>query len=84
MARKFGMQEYAGELLAGDLFAFGILVDSIYQLAGVFSRRYLLEMLEHMLNTYPNYTYYSSISGAPNQRSAVGPYGEYCPHEKQL
>ena len=83
LARKFGMLEYGDESLAKDLFAFGILSDSIHQLAGVFSRRYLLEILEHMLNSYPNFTYYSSISGAPYQRSIVGPYREYCPDEER-
>lgn len=79
LARKFGMGKTGTESLARDLFAFGLLTDAMHQLAGTFSRRYLLEILEHMLNSYPNYTFYSSISGAPYQRTIVGPIREYCP-----
>ena len=60
-------------------FTFGLLTDSIHQLAGNFSRHYLLEVIEHMLNSYPNYTYFSTVAGAPYQRSIVGPVKEYCP-----
>lgn len=79
LARRFGITEYSGELLARDLFAFGLLSDSMHQLAGNFSRAYLLENMEHMLNSFPNHTYYSQISGAPNQRAIVGPVREFCP-----
>jgi hypothetical protein len=61
-----------------DLFAFGLLTDSMSQLAGNFSRKYLLENIEHMLNSYPNLTYFNSITGAPYQRAIVGPYRVYC------
>jgi hypothetical protein len=79
MARKFGIREAMSENLAKDLFVFGLLTDSMHQLAGNFSRQYLLEVIEHMLNSYPNYTYFSSVSGAPYQRTIVGPVKEYCP-----
>jgi len=32
-----------------------------------------------MLNSFPNYTYFNSVSGAPKQRAIVGPVSEYCP-----
>lgn len=79
LARKFDIDNPEGEILARDLFAFGLLGDALFQLAGNFSRAYLLEIVEHMLNSSPNYTYYSSLSGAPNQRAIVGPYKEFCP-----
>ena len=82
MARKFGINESMSENLAKDLFAFGLLTDSIHQLAGNFSRHYLLEVIEHMLNSYPNYTYFSTVAGAPYQRSIVGPVKEYCPNRE--
>jgi len=84
LTRKFGMTQVKSEGLAQDLFAFGLLSDSIHQLAGNFSRSYLMENIEHMLNSFPNYTYFSSVSGAPNQRSIVGPYKEYCPGKSQV
>jgi hypothetical protein len=81
MAKKFGISPTSNESLAKDLFAFGLLTDSMHQLAGNFSRSYLLEIIEHMLNSYPNYTYFSTVSGAPNQRAIVGPVKEFCPAE---
>ncbi len=80
---KFGMSQVKNEELAQDLYAFGLLADSMHQLVEVFSRSYLLENIEHMLNSYPNYTYFSSVSGAPNQRSIVGSYKEFCPGKSQ-
>ena len=82
LTRKFGLETFDKESLARDLFAFGLLSDSLAQLAGRFSRRYLLEIIEHMLNSYPNTTYYSRISGAPYQRAIVGPLKEFCPSER--
>ena len=81
MVKKFGINHDSNESLAQDLYAFGLLTDSIHQLAGNFSRTYLLEIIEHMLNSYPNFTYFSSVSGAPYQRAIVGPFKEYCPGE---
>ena len=82
LTRKFGLQPTYDEILARDLYAFGLLTDSMHQLAGNFSRVYLMEVIEHMLNSYPNFTYYSSVSGAPNQRAIVGSFKEFCPGER--
>ncbi len=82
LVHKFGLTDYIGEKLAMDLFAFGILSDSMSQLAGKFSRKYLLENIEHMLNSYPNLTYFSSLSGAPYQRAIVGPYRDFCAQDR--
>lgn len=79
LTRKFNMEDLFSENLAMSLFAFGLLTDSMHQLAGNFSRPYLMEIMEHMLNSYPNYTYFSSVSGAPNQRAIVGSIKEFCP-----
>ena len=67
------------EDLANVLFAYGVLTDSLHKLNGHFSRAYLLETMEHMLNSYPNFTYYDQVSGAPYQRYIVGSIQEYCP-----
>ncbi len=83
LTRKFGMSPVNNERLAQDLFAFGILGEVLHQLAGNFSRAYLLENVEHMLNSFPNFTYFNSVSGAPYQRAIVGPYKEYCPGRSQ-
>lgn len=78
MTRKFGMEQSDSETLAEDLYAFGLLADSLHQLAGNYSRHYLIEIIEHMLNSYPNTTYFNSLSGAPGQRAIVGPLKEVC------
>ncbi|MCP3852646.1 MAG: hypothetical protein GY694_20825 [Gammaproteobacteria bacterium] len=83
LTRKFGMNSVNNENLAQDLFAFGLLGEALHQLAGNFSRTYLMENIEHMLNSFPNFTYFSSVSGAPYQRAIVGPYKEYCPAKSQ-
>ncbi len=79
LTRKFGMENTDSERLLMSLYAYSLLTDSIHQLAGHFSRAYLLEIIEHMLNSFPNYTYFNSVSGAPKQRAIVGPVSEYCP-----
>ncbi|MCP4078468.1 MAG: hypothetical protein GY744_20090 [Gammaproteobacteria bacterium] len=79
LTRKFGMENTDSESLLMNLYAYSLLTDSIHQLAGHFSRAYLLEIIEHMLNSFPNYTYFNSVSGAPKQRAIVGPVSEYCP-----
>ncbi len=79
LARRFGMTDYDGESLAQVLYAFGMLSNTAYQLAGNFSRKYLLENIEHMLNSHPNATYFSTVTGAPYQRAIVGPLREFCP-----
>ena len=78
LAKKFGIETVSKEHLAQDLYAFGILTDSLHQLAGNFSRPYFMEIMEHMLNSFPNYTYFNSVSGAPGQRAIVGAYKEFC------
>jgi hypothetical protein len=78
MTRKFGISPVDNEALARDLYAFGLLSDSIHQLAGTFSRPYLMENIEHMLNSYPNFTYFNAVTGAPYQRAIVGPFKEFC------
>jgi len=79
LTRKFGMENKESEGLALDLYSFGLLTDAMHKLAGYFSKSYLIETIEHMLNSYPNFTYFSSVSGAPYQREIVGPLKEYCP-----
>ncbi len=83
LAKKFGIDQVIEENLAKDLFAFGLLSDSLHQLNGNFSRAYLIETVEHMLNSYPNFTYFTSVSGAPGQRAIVGQLREYCPGAEQ-
>lgn len=78
LAKRFGIELTSTETLAQSLFAFGLLADATHQLAGNFSRAYLMENIEHMLNSFPNYTYFNTVSGAPNQRSIVGALNEYC------
>ncbi len=82
LVRKFKMKNVDTESLLLDLYAFGLLSDAVYQLAGNFSRLYLLEILEHMLNSYPNVTYFDVVAGAPHQRSIVGALSEYCPSKE--
>ena len=79
LTKKFGMENTNSESLLMNLYAYSLLTDSLHQLAGHFSRAYLLEIIEHMLNSFPNYTYFNSVSGAPKQRAIVGPVSEYCP-----
>lgn len=79
MVRRFGIEDPQSEMLAMSLFAFTLTSEALHQMAGNFSRLYMMEILEHMLNSFINYTFFSSISGAPYQRYIVGPIGEYCP-----
>jgi hypothetical protein len=37
-----------------------------------------MENIEHMLNSYPNFTYFNAVTGAPYQRAIVGPFKEFC------
>lgn len=78
LSRRFGISDIDAEMLVKDLFAFGLLSDALYQLNGAFSRDYLLEIIEHMLNSYPNYTFYRETSGAPYQRYIAGPLRRQC------
>ena len=78
MTHRFGINNSDDEELAITLLAFGIISESLHQMAGYFSRVYMLELIEHMLNSFPNYSFASSISGAPYQRYIVGPLNEYC------
>ena len=79
MVRRFGIENPQNEILAMSLFAFSLSSEALHQMAGNFSRLYMMEILEHMLNSFINYTFFSSISGAPYQRYIVGPVDEYCP-----
>ena len=79
LTSKFNINNANTEKLANSLFAFSLLSDSLHKLNGYFSRQYLMEVIEHMLNSFPNYTYYDKISGAPGQRYIVGILQEYCP-----
>ncbi len=78
VARRFGIEQPDLDLLSRDLFAFGVVSDSIHKLNGAFSRKYMLETIEHMLNSYPNFTQFAETSGAPYQREVVGALREYC------
>jgi hypothetical protein len=79
MVSRFNIKNPDEEELAKTLFAYGLFSDSLHKMAGNFSRIYMIEIIEHMLNSFLNYTYFSSISGAPYQRYIVGPLEEYCP-----
>lgn len=79
MVRRFGIENPQNEMLAMSLFAFTLSSEALHQMAGNFSRLYMMEILEHMLNSFINYTFFSTISGAPYQRYIVGPVDEYCP-----
>lgn len=78
MVRRFDIKDPDMESLAQTLFAFGLVTDSLNQMAGYFSRLYMMEIIEHMLNSFPNYTYFSTVTGAPYQRYIVGPIKEFC------
>ncbi len=78
LTRQLDLPSANRELLVKDLFTFSLLADAINKLNGAFSRRYLLEVLEHMLNSFPNYTLYREISGAPYQRYIAGAWRVYC------
>jgi len=78
LADRFGIAEPDTELLSRDLFAFSLISDAVNKMNGVFSRRYLLELIEHMLNSFPNYSFYREIAGAPYQRHAAGSLSEMC------
>jgi hypothetical protein len=82
LTRRFGIDVIDSELLARDLFSFSLLADAINKLNGAFSRKYLLEVIEHMLNSFPNYTFFREISGAPNQRHIAGAWRETCAGER--
>lgn len=79
MVNRFNIENPDEEELAKTLLTYGLLTDSLHKMAGNFSRVYMLEIIEHMLNSFLNYTYFSSISGAPYQRYIVGPLNDYCP-----
>ncbi len=79
MVRRFGIENPEREILARSLFAYSLLTDTMHQLTTYFSRQYLLENIEHMLNSFPNFTYFSTVSGAPYQRAIVGPFKDFCP-----
>ena len=78
LVRRFEIEQPDIGLLSKDLFAFSVVSDSIHKLNGAFSRKYMLEIIEHMLNSYPNYTYFAETSGAPYQREVAGALVEYC------
>ena len=79
MVNRFKIENPDEEELAKTLLTYGLLTDSLHKMAGNFSRVYMLEIIEHMLNSFLNYTYFSTISGAPYQRYIVGPLNDYCP-----
>lgn len=79
MVRRFNIKDPDEEEMAKTLLAYGLLNDSIHKMAGNFSRVYMLEIIEHMLNSFPNYSFYSEITGSPYQRYISGPVNEYCP-----
>lgn len=78
MYRRFGITGANDEEMATTLLAFGLVSESLHQMAGYFSRLYMMELIEHMLNSFPNYSFSSTISGAPYQRYIVGPINEFC------
>jgi hypothetical protein len=78
MVRRFDIKQPQYESLALSLFSYSLIGDALHQLAGNFSRLYLIEVIEHMLNSVINYTFFSSISGAPYQRYIVGPIRDHC------
>jgi hypothetical protein len=78
MIHRFNIEQPDDEEMAKTLLAYSLIGDSLHQMAGNFSRVYMLEMIEHMLNSTLNYSYYTSVTGAPYQRFIVGPVGEYC------
>ncbi len=79
MVKRFNIKDPEQEEQAKTLLTFGLLTDTLHKMAGNFSRVYMLEIIEHMLNSFLNYTYFTSITGAPYQRYIVGPIDEYCP-----
>ncbi len=84
MVKRFNIQNPDGEELAKTLLTYGLLTDTLHKMAGNFSRLYMMEIIEHMLNSFLNYTYFSSITGAPYQRYIVGPIDEYCAGGKNI
>jgi hypothetical protein len=66
-----------------DLYAFAMPDNLTRQLASNFPGSYLLENIQQMLISSPDYACFSSVSGAPNQPSIVGSYKEYCPGGRQ-
>ena len=78
LVSRFDIRQPDDESIALTLFTYALVSDALHQMAGHFSRTYLLEILEHMLNSFPNYTFFSSVSGAPYRRYLSGPIREYC------
>ncbi len=78
MVQRFNIENPDAEELAKTLLSYGLLTDSLHKMAGNFTRIYMMEIIEHMLNSFPNYTYFTSITGAPYQRHIVGPLTDYC------
>ena len=78
MVQRFHIQAPDFEELAKTLLNYGLLTDTLHKMAGNFTRVYMMEIIEHMLNSFPNYTYFSSITGAPYQRHLATPLNDYC------
>ncbi len=83
MVRRFNIDNPDFEELANTLLTYGLLSDSLHKMAGNFTRVYMMEIVEHMLNSFLNYTYFTSITSAPYQRHIVGPLHDYCSPGKQ-
>ncbi len=83
LVRRFKIDNPDYEELAKSLLSYGLLTDSLHKMAGNFTRLYMMEIIEHMLNSFPNYTFFTSITGAPYQRYIVGPLNDFCRQGQQ-